>query len=152
MTLYLVQHGKAVPKEQDPEEPLSEQGLQEVEDVARVAKNKGARLDKIEHSPKLRAKQTAETFEKYLNPGQGTSQREGIKAKDDPTILGSEISSDQDLMLVGHLPFMEKLASYLLTGQTERRVVKFQNGGIVALDRDEGSGEWMLRATIFPYV
>ncbi len=152
MALYLVQHGKAVPKDQDPDEPLSDQGSSEVEDIAQKASEKGIQLELIEHSPKLRAKQTAEIFEKYANPGQGIREREGIKAKDDVSLLANEISSDQDLMLVGHLPFMEKLTSYLLTGQTEQRVVKFQNGGIVAMDKDSDSGAWMLKATLFPYL
>ena len=152
MAIYLVQHGKNTPKDQDPEEPLSEQGSREVEDIAKKARDMGIRLDLIEHSPKLRAKQTAEIFEKYSNPGQGTRQREGIKAKDDVTLLANELDNEKDLMLVGHLPFMEKLASYLITGQTEQRVVKFQNGGIVVLDKDADFGEWMLKGTLFPYL
>ena len=38
MKLYLVQHGQAVSKEEDPERPLSEQGR---EDVRRVATRLG---------------------------------------------------------------------------------------------------------------
>lgn len=152
MALYLVQHGKAVPKDQDPEEPLSDQGSREVEDIAQKAAEMGIKIDLIEHSPKLRARQTAEIFGKYTNPRQGTRQREGIKAKDDVTQLANEVNNAQGLMLVGHLPFMEKLVSYLLTGETEPKVVKFQNGGIVALDKDADSGGWMLKATLFPYL
>lgn len=152
MALYLVQHGKAVPKDQDSEQPLSDQGAQEVQDIAKQAQEKDIRLQRIEHSPKLRAQQTAEIFAKFTSPEQGTKEREGIKALDDVTVTANEISSDQDVMLVGHLPFMEKLTSYLLTGQIEPKVLKFQNGGIVALDKDQESGNWILRSILFPYL
>ncbi len=152
MALYLVQHGKAVPKDQDPEEPLSDQGKKEVEAIAQEAMNKGIKLNRIEHSPKLRAEQTAEIFQKYLQPTQGIKQRDGIKAKDDVGIVANEVSSEQEIMLVGHLPFMEKLTSCLLVGEEERRTVKFQNGGIVVLDKDGESGEWVLITTLFPYI
>jgi len=34
MNIYLVQHGKPVPKEEDPERPLSAQGKEDVEKIA----------------------------------------------------------------------------------------------------------------------
>jgi len=50
-------------------------------------------------------------------------------------------------MLVGHLPFMDRLAGLLVTGDPDRSVVLFRMGGIVCL---EGAGDnravkWVVR-------
>ena len=41
MKLYLVQHGEAVSKQDDPERPLSEQGLQDVQAMAEIYFKRG---------------------------------------------------------------------------------------------------------------
>ncbi|MCJ7772188.1 MAG: hypothetical protein MUP22_03525, partial [Desulfobacterales bacterium] len=46
----------------------------------------------------------------------------------------------EDVMLVEHLPFMERLTAYLITGSFEKPVFKFQNIGIVCLDKDQATG------------
>jgi phosphohistidine phosphatase len=49
-----------------------------------------------------------------------------------------------NLMIVGHLPYLNRLLSALLLGvQQDRTLVTFQMGGVVYVDRD-GSGEWRL--------
>lgn len=50
MPLYLVQHGKNLPKEIDPEQVLSEEGIAEVKRIAQAAKGHGIRVRKIRHS------------------------------------------------------------------------------------------------------
>ncbi|HDD66024.1 MAG TPA: phosphohistidine phosphatase SixA, partial [Nitrososphaeria archaeon] len=59
MKVYLVQHGEAKREEEDPARPLTEEGKREVEDVARFLAELGVRVDRILHSGKLRAAQTA---------------------------------------------------------------------------------------------
>jgi hypothetical protein len=54
---------------------------------------------------------------------------------------------NEDLMLVGHLPYMAKLAGLLLCGDKEKTPIDFKMGGIVCLMRfDDGRWalEWML--------
>jgi len=60
MRLYLVQHGEAKREEEDPSRPLTENGRREVEIVAKFLSEAGIKIDKILHSGKLRAAQTAE--------------------------------------------------------------------------------------------
>jgi len=55
----------------------------------------------------------------------------------------------EDLMLVGHLPFMEKLASYLLCGNENARLVLFRYGAIVCLDQKEDQA-WAVRWILTP--
>ena len=50
MALYLVQHAKSLPGEQDPDQGLSEEGLAEVKRIAGVAAGYGVRPLAIRHS------------------------------------------------------------------------------------------------------
>ena len=53
-------------------------------------------------------------------------------------------------MLVGHLPFLSRLASYLVTGDPERPIFQFQNAGIVCLSRT-GEG-WAIKWSLSPRI
>ncbi|MFO7803043.1 MAG: phosphohistidine phosphatase SixA [Desulfovermiculus sp.] len=150
MAVYLVQHGKNMPKEQDPEQPLSEEGRADVQRVAEMARKRNISVSRVLHSPKLRARQTAEILADALGVSGGCQEREGIKALDDPRPVAEALSSRDNLMLVGHLPFMSKLAAYLVTGNPDLTVVSFQNGGIVALDEGKEDEGWVLSWTLFP--
>jgi phosphohistidine phosphatase len=55
-------------------------------------------------------------------------------------------------MLVGHLPFMERMASCLTTGKTDYTVFKFQNGGIVCLDKLPDSDLWAIVWALMPHI
>jgi phosphohistidine phosphatase len=150
MALYLVQHGAALAEDVDPERSLSPEGRADAERIAGVAKNYAVRVSRIEHSGKKRAEQTAEIFAAALGPPGGVEPRAGINPTDDVAPVAGQVRADADLMLVGHLPFMEKLTSYLVTGSSERRVFKFQNGGIVCLDQDDEKGEWFIKWALMP--
>ena len=52
-------------------------------------------------------------------------------------------------MLVGHLPYMDKLLSYLIYGTETKILVEFQASGMVCLTRDE-EGLWTLRWMVVP--
>jgi len=150
MALYLVQHGVALAEDVDPERSLSPEGRADTERIAAVAKNYAVRVSRIEHSGKKRAAQTAEILAAALQPPDGVEARAGINPMDDVAAVAGQVRADADLMLVGHLPFLEKLASYLITGSGERRVFKFQNGGIVCLDQDQEQGQWFIRWALMP--
>ncbi len=152
MALYLVQHGKNLSKDIDPDQPLSADGRADVERIAGVARGYGIKPGRIEHSPKKRAAQTAQILAEALQPEDGVKERSGIKALDDPAELAPGLSADQDLMLVGHLPFLERLCSYLITGQQEPAVFKFQNGGIVCLDVDSRTDLWIVTWALMPHI
>jgi phosphohistidine phosphatase len=152
MALYLVQHGKNLPKDQDPEQSLSPEGREESYRIANTAARLELPLRLIQHSPKTRAKQTADILAEQLGPQKGVQEREGIKALDDVVPVAHELRQARELMLVGHQPFMGRLATYLVTGYQEPGIVAFQNGGIVCLDLDEESRSWYIRWTLLPEV
>jgi phosphohistidine phosphatase len=150
MALFLAQHGKSQSKDVDPEQGLSSEGSAEVERVAAAAQQQGLSVGRIVHSTKKRARQTAEIFAAALKPASGIREQEGLKPLDDPAVFAATIADDDDLLAVGHLPFMEKLVAYLVTGSLEPAVLKFINGGLVCLDRDPAGGRWFIRWTIVP--
>jgi phosphohistidine phosphatase len=152
MALYLVQHGKSLSKDQDPEQSLSDEGAAEVERIAEVAGHYGVRVRCIQHSGKKRAQQTAEILAVTLKPDKGVSVRTRIAPLDDVTLIAGELHPEDGLMLVGHLPFMERLTSYLVAGMIERPVFKFQNGGIVCLDREPGGQFWFIKWALMPKI
>ena len=150
MALFLVQHGKSLPKDKDPNKGLSEAGIHETERIAQVAKGYGVHVSSIAHSGKTRARQTADIFASALNPEGGLQAISGLNPLDDVTAFA--IDSTEDRMLVGHLPFMERLTTYLITGFIERPVFKFQNSGIVCLDKDPGTLSWVIQWTLMPHI
>ena len=152
MSLYLVQHGKSLPKDVDPGQGLSEEGISEVKRIAEVAKNYGVGVGRIQHSGKTRARQTAAIFASALFPGMEMEERSGISPLDDVTAVASSLDTNNNLMLVGHLPFMERITSYLITGSTEKRVFKFQNGGILCLDQEPESSTWHIKWSLMPKI
>lgn len=152
MALFLVQHGKSLPKDQDPNQSLSEEGIADSKRIASVARGYGVHVSCIKHSGKKRAQQTADIFASALKPEGGVREADGLRPLDDVTALADKINSTDNLMLVGHLPFMERLTSYLITGLIDKPVFKFQNGGIVCMDKDPDSGSWVIKWTLMPKI
>jgi phosphohistidine phosphatase len=150
MAIYLSQHGKSASKEIDPRRGLTREGAAEVTRVARTIADAGIALDIIWHSGKARASQTADIFAGLLNPKEGVSSRTGIDPLDDVETLADTLPTERDELFVGHLPFMERIISYLVAGDPDVRVVMFQNGGVVRLDWDGEAQRWVIRWTVFP--
>lgn len=151
MKLYLVQHGKAKSKEEDPNRPLTEDGMEEIRKTGNfLAKHFGNSLHSIHHSGKTRAQETAQALAEALVPNQGLSQVEDLKPLDDPSIWAERIKQNgENIMLVGHLPHLSKLAALLVNGDAEQQVVDFQNAGVVCLQSDDDHG-WSVRWAVTP--
>jgi phosphohistidine phosphatase len=147
MRVYLLQHGEAVPEAVDPERPLSRKGAA---DVARTARGcRAARVSAAEvlHSGRARARQSAEILAGEL--GIPCRAAAGLDPLDPAEIFAAECAArTQPFMVAGHLPFLERLVSFLVTGRTEPAVTIFQRGGMVCLEkRPDG---WAVLWTLFP--
>jgi len=152
MALFLVQHGRSLPKEKDPDQGLTEEGMAEVKRIAGVAAGYKVRVSRIKHSGKKRAKQTAEALASALAPEGGVEESRGLSPMDDVSAVARELRTEDNLMFVGHLPFMEKLTSYLITGSPDSLIFKFQNGGIVCLDKTAESPLWFIKWALMPNI
>lgn len=151
MDLYLVQHGEARRESEDPERPLTDRGRAEAERVARAAARAGLRVDRIVHSGKLRARQTAEILASALDPPQGLGELNGLAPNDDPGAARAFAESAAGtLMLVGHLPHLSQLSSLLLADDPSREIVLFRMAAIVALSKEET--RWRLRFVLTPEI
>ena len=152
MAFYIVQHGLSLPKDQDPEKGLAPEGIEEVRRIAGVARDYGVKVERIVHSGKKRALQTAEIVANILNPKGGITEIDGIKPLDDVAGFASQVDFQANTLVVGHLPFLERLTSFLITGQQDPVVFKLQNGGILCLDRIENQDAPAIKWALMPTV
>jgi phosphohistidine phosphatase len=149
MELYLVQHGEAKPEAEDPERPLTERGAEAVRQTAAWAAQVGVRASQIRHSGKRRAEQTATLLAERLDPANGVIAVEGLKPNDDVRPVAEALHAEpKPVMLVGHLPFLSRLASLLVVGNPDGGVIRFRQGGIVCLVQEEG--KWIVNWVMPP--
>ena len=143
MPMYFVQHGLTVEKEVDPDRPLSEEGQRAVEAVAAHLRRMGVAVRQVCHSGKTRARQTAEVLAGEIAFG-NISERPGMDP--DANAIQFAATVEDDTIYVGHLPHVEKLVSYLTTGREDSGVVRFVNGGVVCVAKDDAGFhiEWFL--------
>jgi phosphohistidine phosphatase len=153
MRIYLVQHGEAVPAEVDPERPLSAAGEADVRRMAAVLRGSGVSVARVLHSGKRRAERTAEVLAAGLEPKVRPEARAGLNPNDATASVAQEAAGwEQDTILVGHLPFMARLASRLVAGREDLGMVAFRPGSVLCLERTEQRAwtiAWMLRPELF---
>ena len=150
MPLYLVRHGEAHSEAADPDRSLTETGKATAHVMAKMAAAFNIPVSQIFHSGKTRARQTADILSKYLKPSAGVTEIKAINPNDDVTRIAPKLDPVLNAMIVGHLPFMERLVSYLITGSPDKSIVKFQTVGIVCLDRVEKDGLWHIKWALMP--
>ena len=154
MRLYLVRHGEAKPKSQDPDRPLTEAGAADVAKVAAFLQGRGIRVEAVWHSGKTRARQTADLLASALPAGAGPVHRDGLAPNDPVRRAVKEVAAARgDLMIVGHLPHLAGLAAALLVGDAQAEVLAFPAAGAACLARDEQAAwvlEWLVTPDLLP--
>jgi phosphohistidine phosphatase len=140
MEIYLMQHGSALPKEQDPEEGLSPDGKARIHASGKALKKMGITFDVILSSPKKRSKQTASIVAEEVEfPPDKIIQTEKVKALTHPEetlAILSEYSGNQRVLIAGHLPSVAKVASWLLT-KDSKATIEFERGGCCRIDVED---------------
>ncbi|GBC85065.1 Phosphohistidine phosphatase SixA [bacterium HR11] len=147
--VYLVRHGEATSEAEDPRRPLTAEGRQEVTRIAEHLGRLRLPVQRIVHSGKLRAQQTAEILARYLTPA-SVEAAEGLAPLDDPSEAVRLIeTATGPLMLVGHLPHLSRLASRLL-GVDREVVAPLPGGGVLCLTRGEAGWQiaWLLTPAV----
>lgn len=144
MRIYLVRHGEAVLEAVDPLKPLSEKGRKEVKRTADFLEGIGVRCPLFIHSGKKRAEQTAQILQQTLNPQAKMIAKEFLGPLDRVDPIYQEISQmSEDFILVGHMPFLGKLAAKFITGREEDEIAVFKTAGVAALEKSSTHG-WQL--------
>jgi len=152
MQIYLVQHGESKPEEIDPQRGLTENGAGAVQKIANFLRTSGGvEADTVWHSGKPRAQQTAELLAPATRAGaEAVMHHDGLAPKDTVEPIKRELEQgNSNVMIVGHLPFLGRLAALLLTGNADNEVVAFQFGCVVCLSGDD-SGRWKLEWMMVP--
>lgn len=136
MKLFLVRHGIAVDGlsgeiRTDAQRPLTPEGRQEVELVAKGLRKQGSKLDLLVTSPLVRARQTAELYgeEFKLEPEICPALAPGGEAEELFRFLKDKKA--ESIALFGHEPDMGELAQYLLHAEFN---IPFKKAGICRID------------------
>ena len=109
----------------------------------------GIKVNQIRHSGKKRAEETAHIIGEEITPSAGVRTVQGLAPNDDVIPVSETLQLESEpVMIVGHLPFVSKLTSILLTGDKEQSVVSFQMGSCVCLTKE--NGQWSLQWTVHP--
>jgi phosphohistidine phosphatase len=148
--LYLVQHGEAMPKDRNPERPLTDRGRTDIRNLGALLQRAGIPLESIHDSGKLRARQTAEILGEYLTPGRPPEEMTGLGATDPAAPVIAHLREHSgSVMLVSHLPLVGAIAGELVAGAEDRPPVAFTPGTAVALQW-QGEEGWQVAWMVGP--
>jgi phosphohistidine phosphatase len=140
MEIYLMQHGPALPKDQDPEEGLGPEGKERIRASGQALKKMGVTFDAVLCSPKKRSKQTAGIVAEEVGfPLEKIIETKQVKAMAPPeeTVQAlAGLSGADRVLIAGHLPSVAETASFLLT-EGSKAAVQFEMGGCCLIDVDE---------------
>lgn len=149
MKLFLVQHGEAKSEEIDPERSLTDRGIRKTKKSAGWLGRQHFSIAEILHSGKKRAVQTAEIFAGRLAPAKGITATTGLNPGDDVQPIAAMLAEREEMvMIVGHLPFLNRLAGLLLTGNSSLELISFSNSGIVCLEKKDR--RWVIAWIVVP--
>ena len=149
MILYLVRHAEAKKEEDDQERPLSDEGWTDIRKVtSHAAAHLEIKVGRVLHSGKTRARQTAEALSEAIRPAPRVESADDLDPMADPQVWARRLSKNrEDLMLVGHIPHLAKLAALLISGNEDNPSVTFQTATVLCLERgaeDHWSVQWMV--------
>ncbi len=151
MKLYLLQHGESNPEDVDPSKNLSEKGKADLEKVSLFLQKNSVNIPQFWHSGKARAEQSARIIAAAMQPVPQITEQVGLQPNDSPlNLVPLILEEEDDLMMVGHMPNLSKLASFLLSNTEEADFIGFQQGGVLCLEqRDQ---QWHLNWMVIPEI
>ena len=144
--IYLMRHAHAVSEDEDPERPLSERGREQVRAMAAFLRPHGhIVVERVWHSPLLRARETAALFCDRLDISATRREIDGLLPYDDHRGIARRLSGfGYPLLVVGHEPHLGRLTSMLVCGNVDQEIVDFKKGSIVCLERERTKAQAIL--------
>jgi len=140
MEIYLMQHGPALPREQDPDRSLSPAGEARIHASGKALKKMGIGFDVILSSPKKRSKQTAAIVAQEVGfPSEKIIETEKVEPMTPPeeTVKTlTDCAGNKRILIAGHLPSVAEVASFLLT-EGSKALVEFEMGGCCRIDVED---------------
>ncbi len=148
MELTLIRHAIAEDGADDSARPLSKKGRKRFEESVKTLGKLGVRFDKVLHSPKVRAVETA----KLLSPlCEGELQETALLAKA-PGVELWELLEGERLAMVGHEPHLSELMAWLVTGEPTGANFDLKKGGVAQLEGEPGPAGMRLCTLLSPRV
>ena len=129
MNLFFLRHAKAFPRgpkyRPDSKRPLTREGERTLREVARGIQRQDLAFDLILASPYLRALRTAEILAEAFD-SKKLFVTNHLAADADPRQVVAEINENfatlENIVLVGHEPFLSGLISILLSGEPGMKI------------------------------
>ena len=158
MNVYLLRHGLAVERGEpgvtrDSDRPLTGKGRRKLKQIAQAMETLDLSFELVLSSPYVRARQTAELVAEALGAGKHLRLTEALTPGGSRSELIKELRATkpapENVLLVGHEPYLSELASWLLAGDP-RMALTFKKGGLCKLTvKSFGAGrcaclEWLL--------
>ena len=144
MNLYLLRHGIAAEPgmagfQPDAERPLTPKGENRLRTAAKAMAKLDLSFDLILSSPFLRAKQTAEIIARNFKLRKKLAFSDDLTPTGNPRLLIQELNrfrpEPENVLLVGHEPYLGKLIALLAAGNTSLEL-DFKKGGLCKLEAD----------------
>jgi phosphohistidine phosphatase len=144
MNLYLLRHGIAVDPSKpgsarDAERPLLPKGRRRLRQIARAMGVLKIKFDLILSSPYVRAKQTSEIAAKSLKRRKQLKFSDELTPGGNPRLLIQQLNDlhphPENILLVGHEPYLSKLIALLTTGSTHMEI-DMKKGSLCKLEAE----------------
>ena len=157
MKIFLLRHAHAEPGEIDADRPLSSKGNKQMKGLnTKYLQKIFEEVEIVEHSPYLRATQTAKSLKKYATKV-SLKKLSGILPDDHYRRTALMLAKTaKPRFLVGHNPHLSGLVGLLLGLRSGEEGVRFRKAGLMALERltlpTDGHpyGRWRLLWYVIP--
>ena len=145
MNLYILRHGIAVEPgtpgyEHDSERPLISKGERRLRSAAAAMEKMELSFDLILSSPFVRARQTAEIVAGELKLKKRIEIFDGLVPGGNPKALIHALNelkpAPENVLLVGHEPYLSRLISLLVSGHADA-AIEMKKGGLCKLEIGE---------------
>lgn len=142
MNIFILRHGIAVEPgtpgiERDADRPLIPKGERRLRAAAAAMMKMELSFDLILSSPILRAKQTAEIVAETLKLGKRLQFSDALAPGGNMKMLVKQLSDwkpvPENVLLVGHEPYLSRLISLLISGE-DHTTVAMKKGGLCKLE------------------
>ena len=149
MKLTLIRHALAEDGPDDAARPLSSKGRRRFARSVKTLEALGLRFDRVLHSPRLRAVETAELLAPLCD---GAMKPTPLLART-PGVELWELLDGEHLAVVGHEPHLTSLLSWLVTGDDSGGAsYELKKGAVAQLEGDPGPGGMRLLSILPPKV
>lgn len=145
MNLYILRHGIAIERgspefENDSERPLTPEGERQLYKTSRALKKMKLDFDLVLSSPFARARQTAEIVADELKLKRRLKFSDELQPDGSAKKLFRQLHdlkpAPENILLVGHEPYLSRLISLLVSGD-ENTAIDFKKGGLCKLEAEK---------------